>query len=157
MLQTHSNSTWATGLARTKRIIAFLLISALVSLLTACGNGGFPSNAIVEQAIARQVKQVQAPLSRQLKLPAPALKDIRISHLQIRDRDTTTINGNKTYHLRGLYDLTLKQKDQQSTQSGDAFDVFLQPQVSGKTTIWQLAQSAAGGQWRLEPLSTPKG
>jgi hypothetical protein len=138
-----------------QRVLSIVIISAIALGLTACSNGNFPSTSVIERAIAHQVEQIQQPLSQQLKLPAPSLKDIRISHVTITDRDTTLINGEAAYHIIGEYDLTLKQTDHQANQTGDRFDLYLQPKQTGKTTTWQLAQ-ATGDDWKLEPLSSGK-
>ncbi|MBE9028187.1 hypothetical protein IQ266_00270 [filamentous cyanobacterium LEGE 11480] len=155
MLQFYPIARLHSWFTRWQRLLSILLISTIACYLTACGNGNFPNQKVIVSAVARQVEQIQQPLSQQLKLKPPSLKDIRISNLAITERDTTLINGAPAYYLSGQYDLTLKQQDQQTTQRGDHFEVYLQPKQDGKITRWQLAQKS-GEAWELETLSTGK-
>ncbi len=152
MLQLTFREAWRPRCARWQQLALILLISMMAGCLTACGNANLPSQSIVEQAIARQIEQVQQPLSQQLKLLPPALKDIHISHLQISERETVAINGEPGYHIRGYHDLTLKQSGGATTQTGYPFDVYLQPYQDGKATRWQLAQRV-GASWALESIN----
>jgi hypothetical protein len=155
VLQLTFPEAWRHWLTRWQQLVSILLISMLACCLTACGKADFPSRQIIEQAIARQVEQVQQPLSQQLKLPPPTLQDIRISHLQISDRDTRVINGEKGYHIRGQYDLTLKQSGYSTSQAGNPFDLYLQPRQEGKVMHWQLAQKQdEADYWILETLNS---
>jgi hypothetical protein len=141
-----------------RRTIALVFAACLTLGLAACSNNSsgsysnFPSQAIISQAIARQVEQIQQPLSAQLKLPAPTLKDIRISHLNILEKGTALINGAPGYHVSGEYDFSLKQSDGQSPITHDRFDISLQPRQETKVIIWQLAQKV-GDTWKLETLN----
>jgi hypothetical protein len=145
-----------TSLIRWTIAVVFACLTTLG--LSACSNNSsgsysnFPSNQIISQAIARQVEQIQAPLSAQLKLPAPGLKDIRISHLKIVDKGTALINGAPGYHVSGEYDFSIKQSDGQSPVTHDQFDISLQPRQETKVIIWQLAQKI-GDTWKLETLN----
>jgi hypothetical protein len=148
VLQFTSRIRWAIAV-----VFACLTLS-----LGACSNNSsgsysnFPSDQIISQAIARQVEQIQAPLSAQLKLPAPGLKDIRISHLKIVEKGTALINGAPGYHVSGEYDFSIKQSDGQSPTTHDQFAIDLQPRQETKVIIWQLAQKI-GDTWKLETLN----
>jgi hypothetical protein len=144
--------------SRIRWTIALVFAVCLSLGLGACSNNSsgsysnFPSDQIISQAIARQVEQIQAPLSAQLKLPAPGLKDIRISHLKIVEKGTALINGAPGYHVSGEYDFSLKQSDGQSPTTHDQFAIDLQPRQEAKVIIWQLAEKI-GDTWKLETLN----
>jgi hypothetical protein len=130
------------------------LTCGAVLLLTACGNGNFPNQSLIETAIIRQVISIQTPLSQQLRLPLPTAKDIQISHITITDQASISINDVPAYHLQGHYDLHLRQADHSATQTNDRFDIYLQPPVVGKVTQWKTAQ-LNGSNWQLETISLP--
>jgi hypothetical protein len=139
-----------------RRTIA-VVFACLTFGLSACNNSSgsysnFPSNQIISQAIARQVEQIQQPLSAQLKLPAPRLQDIRISHLKVVEKGTALINGAPGYHISGEYDFSIKQSDGQSPTTHDQFAIDLQSRQEAKVLIWQLAQKI-GDTWQLETLN----
>jgi hypothetical protein len=138
-----------------KRLRDLGLVCGAVLLLTACGNGNFPNQSLIETAIVRQVISIQTPLSQQLKLPLPTAKDIQVSHITITNQDNITINNAPAYHLQGNYDLRLKQADHSATQTGDRFDVYLQSTMVGKIRQWKTAQPDGkpdGNRWTLESV-----
>jgi hypothetical protein len=134
-----------------KKLLSFCLVVLFAIGLTACGTSG-PSQAVLKGAIARQVVATQAPLSQQLRLPAPTLQDITISHINITDQSNLRINDSPAYHVQGTYDLSLKQSDHRANQTGDRFDVYVQSKLIGKVIQWQTAQPDGSG-WKLEKLS----
>lgn len=143
-----------------KQGLQWILVIVLCVGLTACGGKNFPSQRLLEQAIALQVEQVQSPLSQQLKLKPPTLKDIRISHVRLTEQSPLEIDSAPGYHLKGTYDLRLKQVDRQAKQQQNPFDLYLQQQVEGKTKVWNLAQpdpesSEASPVWITRRVSTP--
>jgi hypothetical protein len=138
----------------------WVLVLVLCVGLTACGGKNFPPPRVIEQAIALQVEHVQVPLSQQLKLKPPALKDIRISHVRLTEQSPLEIDRVLGYHLKGTYDLTLKQVGRQARQQQNPFDLYIQQQVEGKTKVWNLAQpdpesSAASPVWITRSISMP--
>jgi hypothetical protein len=135
-----------------KLIVTIGLAMILSVGLTACGSN-LPKSAVIEQAIAMQVADIQSSLSQELKLKPPTLKDIRIGHVKIEQQSGLSIDREPGYHLSGTYDLTLRQSDHQATQTGDRFDLYLQKHTEGsgkaQRQIWRLAAQTPNG-WQTQ-------
>jgi N-methylhydantoinase A/oxoprolinase/acetone carboxylase beta subunit len=117
-------------------MIQVILAAILVGLLTACGMGNAPDRALVEKAIATQVRQTQQELSQQLFRGAVALPEARLSRVTIQDRHRLSIENRTAYRIRGTYDVTLEQLKRRVTQRQNPFEVYLQ-QAEDKT--WRVA------------------
>ena len=112
-----------------------VLIGMLLMLLTACGASLPPlSSQLVERAIALQLNLTQQQLSQQLQLSAPRFK---ITHLEITNTEPLVIESLPSYHVQGTYNLNLKLAQRRVTEQKNRFDLYIQPQIEGKT--WRLA------------------
>lgn len=110
---------------------------ALALLLTACGVGGqAPGKALVEQAIALQLDQVQQELSQQLRLDERPT-DLKINRVAIAQQLPLKINDLPAFQILGTCDYTVKTANRTLPQRNIAFDVYLQRQAEGKT--WRVA------------------
>ena len=102
------------------------LILVLVLLLNGC-SGVEPNKEIVENAIALQTRLLQQQL-QQMNKPV-------ISHVNITQTTTLSIDKLTGYRINGTYDLKLPK--QRLSQQKNPFDIYLQRQKEGKT--WRLA------------------
>jgi hypothetical protein len=121
--QMYSWTQWVVGLA-------------LTLLLTACSSVA-PGSALVEQAIALELGQVQQELSQQLRLDAQP-GQIQINQVTIRSEQPLTIQQLQAYRVNGTYDYTFKTPTRQVKQRQIPFEVYLQRQQEGKT--WRMAR-----------------
>lgn len=120
------------------RIIWTVVLVGLMGLLTACGGQTLgPSNSLIKQAIALQVSQTQAELTRQLRLSPEQLPEFSVRRVAIAEQEPVFIDRLSAFHLRGTYDLFLKLPTHNVTQTANPFDLYLQRQIEGKT--WRLA------------------
>ncbi len=115
-----------------------LLLVTLGMLLIGCSSaqpprGLAPGGDLVRRAIARQVEQSSAKLSQQLDTPGPELE---IRNVKVSSLEPLYLARLATYHLQGTYDLLLRSADQETTQKGNRFDLYLQRQREGKTWRW---------------------
>lgn len=92
-----------------------------------------PDGAIVQGAIAFQLEQTQAALSRQLNASSPQFK---LSQITVQHIEPIVVNSLPAYHLNGVYNLTLYLPRQTVTQKQNPFDIYLQRQQEGKS--WRL-------------------
>jgi hypothetical protein len=111
-----------------------------ILLLTACSRT--PSSlqfgldeAVVKQAIALQLNQREQVISQSLSTPVPQLE---ISQIKIDNIEPIFIADLPSYHLKGTYNLILNLPRQQVTQKLNAFEIYLQRQLEGKT--WRLLE-----------------
>ena len=102
------------------------LILVLVLLLNGC-SGVEPNKEIVENAIALQTQLLQQQL-QQISKPV-------ISHVNITQTATLSIDKLTGYRINGTYDLKLPK--QRLSQKKNPFDIYLQRQKEGKA--WRLA------------------
>ncbi len=102
------------------------LILVLVLLLNGCSSVE-PNKEIVENAITLQTRLLQQQLQQMNKLT--------ISHVNITQTTTLSIDKLTSYRISGTYDLKLPK--QQLSQQKNPFDIYLQRQKEGKT--WRLA------------------
>ena len=102
------------------------LILVLVLLLNGCSSVE-PNREIVENAIALQTQLLQQQL-QQISKPV-------ISHVNVTQTTTLSIDKLTGYRINGTYDLKLPK--QRLSQKKNPFDIYLQRQKEGKT--WRLA------------------
>ena len=102
------------------------LILVLVLLLNGCSSVE-PNKEIVENAIALQTRLLQQQL-QQISKPV-------ISHVNITQTTTLSIDKLTGYRINGTYDLKLPK--QRLSQQKNPFDIYLQRQKEGKA--WRLA------------------
>ena len=102
------------------------LILVLVLLLNGCSSIE-PNREIVENAIALQTQLLQQQL-QQISKPV-------ISHVNVTQTTTLSIDKLTGYRINGTYDLKLPK--QRLSQQKNPFDIYLQRQKEGKT--WRLA------------------
>lgn len=102
------------------------LILVLVLLLNGC-SGVEPNREIVENAITLQTQLLQQQL-QQISKPV-------ISHVNITQTTTLSIDKLTGYRINGTYDLKLPK--QRLSQQKNPFDIYLQRQKEGKA--WRLA------------------
>lgn len=110
---------------------------ALACLLTACnGLGHTPSKALIEQAIALQLEQVQQALSQELHLE-DTVTELQINRVAIAQQTPLQINQLPSFRVTGFCDYTLQRPHRAIPQRHIPFEVFLQRQSEGKT--WRVA------------------
>ena len=130
----------------------YCLIVFFCLLLTACTVGKpplefSPDGEIVQKAIALQLANAESQISQQLNTTKPTFT---ISQVRVDKIDPVFIESLPSYHLQGTYNLQLNLSRQEVLQKGNAFDLYLQRQVEGKT--WRLLRRWVNGndkpQWR---------
>jgi hypothetical protein len=122
------------------------LLFLLFFFLSSCSinippQGLGPDAEIVSQALNLQLTQIESKLSQKLKLPIP---EFSVSNIKIKSTTPTYLADLATYHLKGSYNLKLKQARKIVIQKNNFFDLFVQRQTEGKT--WRLLQND-GKQW----------
>ncbi len=115
-----------------------ILSIVLILLLMGCSGSKpplslAPTGKWVKKAIALQVRQSQEILSENLKASNP---DIQISGISIKAIEPLYMAHLPTYHITGSYNLEIDLPNQDVTQKGNVFDIFLQRQKEGKTWRW---------------------
>ena len=110
----------------------------LAILITACTSAkpplGFaPDGELITKAIALQLSQTEASISKQLNANSPELE---ISKIRVKILEPVFIEGLSSYHLQGNYNLKLKLSRQEVNQKDNQFEIYLQRQIEGKT--WRL-------------------
>lgn len=130
---------------------------ALALLLTACSTvGQGPGKALVEQAIALQLDQVQQELSQQLRLDEQ-VTDLKINRVSISQQLPLKINNLPSFHILGTCDYTVKLPNRSMPQRNIPFEVYLQRQSEGKT--WRVAFPRTTGDneitWITQRIPTP--
>lgn len=140
-----------------KRLFNLVLVMVLAVVVTACGGGSGPSQAVIGRAIAMTVETSQQGLAQQLRLARPEAKALGISRVQVERSEAEQIDGDRAYHLQGRYALSYPQSDRQVTQENLPFDLYLKPQQLGKEVRWQLAMETGNSDrpWKLKPV--PRG
>jgi len=102
-------------------------------LISSCGmTARFPSDGIVEKAIAMQIYPPQNYLSENLSQPHPR---VAITKVQVQKTEINVVENLPTYHLWGSYDVTLQLPRHEFKQS-QFFDLYLQQQKQNKS--WRL-------------------
>ncbi|MBW4443496.1 MAG: hypothetical protein KME10_20130 [Plectolyngbya sp. WJT66-NPBG17] len=132
-----------------KRPIQIILSIVLAIGLVACGGRYSVPGAVLKKAIAISVDQTQQEISQQIKL-ASAPKVI-VDRVKVTEQSPLKIEGIDSYHVKGVYDFTLKLSKRQDKQVDNAFDVYLQLKTEGKTQTWSLAQQS-GEDWNLAAI-----
>lgn len=126
-----------------KRWFRVLIAIVLSSVLVACGaRNAVPTN-VVKKAIALDVNRTQQEIAQHLKLSAQP--KVQIDRVKVSDQDPITVEGIRSYRVKGVYDFTLKLPKNQTVQRDNAFNVVLQPQADKKT--WRSAQQPDGENW----------
>ena len=110
------------------------LILVLVLLLNGCSSVE-PNREIVENAIALQTQLLQQQL-QQISKPV-------ISHVNVTQTTTLSIDKLTGYRINGTYDLKLPK--QRLSQKKNPFDIYLQRQKEGKTWRFALPKMAKNG------------
>lgn len=126
-----------------KRWFRVLIAIVLSSVLVACGpRSAVPTN-VVKKAIALDVNRTQQEIAQYLKLSAQP--KVEIDRVKVSEQTPITVEGVRSYRVKGVYDFTLKLSKQQTVQRDNAFNVILQPQADSKT--WRSAQQPDGENW----------
>ncbi|OUC13393.1 MAG: hypothetical protein B0A82_17925 [Alkalinema sp. CACIAM 70d] len=121
------------------RSVVFGLCLCFLCILTACSPAThLPSPDLIERAISLQVERTQATLSQQLQLPAPTRSKIQVRQIEVQSQIPLLIEQRPAYHLRGTYELTLKQAGHTLHQPHNPFDLYLQQRPEEKT--WHFAE-----------------
>jgi hypothetical protein len=120
-------------------MLRFIVVLVLV-LLTACGTptppiSFAPGGDVVKSAIALSLELTQQRLTQQLHANHPVSD---ISNIKVENLEPIYLGKLPTYHLQGTYNLKLELPEQQVTQKGNPFDVYIQRQREGKT--WRLVK-----------------
>ena len=123
----------------------------LVLLITACTATKpplefAPDGELITKAIALQLSQTEASISKQLNATSP---EFEISQIRVKMLEPVFIEGLSSYYLRGNYSLKLKLPHQEVNQKSNQFEIYLQRQIEGKT--WRLLRrqvnSDGASQW----------
>lgn len=128
-----------------------LLSGILIILLTACNSAKpplefAPDSELIQKAIALQLSQTEAHLSKQLNAVRPELE---IYQIRVKTIDPVFIEALPSYHLQGIYNLKLKLPLQEAKQKNNRFDIYLQRQIEGKSwrLLRQQVNSGGESQW----------
>jgi hypothetical protein len=133
-----------------KPLQIILTIVLAIGLVACGGRYSVPTN-VLKDAIAISVNQTEQQISQELKLAA--VPKVSIDKVKITEQSPLKIQGSDGFHVKGLYDFTLKLPKQQTSQSDNAFDLYLQRKTEGKTQSWQLAQKD-DEDWILQGLKS---
>lgn len=114
----------------------------VLGLLTACGAvSPFPTQKLVEQAIAIELSQTQQELRQQLGLGTEN-SQVTVDQVTIAEQTPLLIDQLQGFRVRGTCDFTLKLPQRQLVRKQNPFEVHLQRQEENKT--WRFARLAAG-------------
>jgi hypothetical protein len=119
-----------------RKSLQIILSIVLAIGLVACGGRYSVPGNVLKSAIAISVNQTETQISRELKLASDP--KVSVDRVKITEQSPLKIQGLEGYHVKGLYDFTLKLPKRQASQSDNAFDLYLQHDVKGK--IWRLAE-----------------
>jgi hypothetical protein len=119
------------------------LLILWLCLLTACA--GFtpePPQAIIEQAIAIQLTEIQQNLIIQLAPKIPQLPNVKLS--QVIEREQMQAGSEPIYRLRGSYHARIQLPSREVDESS-LFEIYLQKASTGDATQstadhWYLAK-----------------
>lgn len=89
-----------------KRSIQIILSIVLAIGLVACGGRYSVPGTVLKKAIAISVDQTQQEISQQLKLTSAP--KVTVDRVKITDQSPLKIEGTDGYHVKGVYDFTLK-------------------------------------------------
>ncbi|MGI0494386.1 hypothetical protein ACN4EG_21590 [Alkalinema pantanalense CENA528] len=137
-----------------QQLLQWLVFSLCLWILTACSHAAnLPTQDLLERAISLQVERIQATLSQQLQLPAPTRSKIQVRQIEVQSQIPLLIEQRPAYHLRGTYDLIIKQSGHTLHQPHNPFDVYLQQRPEEKT--WHFAEPSAEdpNRWTTRALS----
>ena len=124
------------------------LILMLVGLLTACAAvSPFPTQKLVEQAIALELSQTQQELRQQLGLGTEA-GEVTIDRVTIAEQTPLPIEDLQGFRVRGTCDFTIELPQRQIVRKQNPFEVHLQRQIENKT--WRFARLAAGADGEID-------
>lgn len=132
-----------------RKFLGLGLIILVVNLgMTGCGiSARFPSDRVVAGAIAMQISPTYSHLSQKLSQPNP---NIEISKVQVKSIVTIVVEKLPTYHLQGVYNLTLKLPLHEFTEN-QSFDLYVQQQRQNKS--WRLLIPEISGNSSLQSSS----
>jgi hypothetical protein len=108
-------------------VVSLLLFTACSSLVL------FPTNELVQKAIALQLEQTQQQINQQLTLD---LEKFEIKQLAVTQQQFLRIENLPAFRVQGTYDLIAKLPNRGLTQLQKSFDLYLQIQKEGKS--WRL-------------------
>lgn len=134
-----------------RKSIQIILSIVLAIGLVACGGRYSIPEKVLKNAIAISVNQTQQQISQELKLSAAP--KVTVDRVKITEQTPLKIQGSDGFHIKGLYDFTLKLAKRQTTQNDNAFDLYLQRKTEGKTQTWLLAQGS-NEDWVMQPLES---
>lgn len=124
-------------------MVRLILTAILLVVLTACGTVGLePSSQVVQRALVKlnEVIALQLDEPQQLNFD---FKGFEINRVAITQQEPLVIQNLPAYHVRGIYNLTLKLPGRRVNQQQNPFDIYLQRQKEGKT--WRLALPQLNG------------
>jgi len=122
-----------TGFGLLKVGLRQLIYLGLLLLLLGCGmTARFPSNTVVERAIAMEIAPFYRHLSQELSQPNPKM-DITKIHFQ--KTAIVVLENLPAYHLQGSYNLTLS-LPHRHLKENQFFDLYIQQQKQNKS--WRL-------------------
>ncbi len=115
----------------------------LSGVLFACASSNAVPTNVVKKVIALDVNRTQQEIAQHLKLSAQP--NVKIARIKVSEQDPITVEGIRSYRVKGVYDFTLKLPKTQTVQRDNPFNVVLQPQAESKT--WRSAQQLDGENW----------
>jgi hypothetical protein len=146
-------STYMVALRRTLAPLALVLTLLLPLALAGCGGPGQPSQRVLLDALALQIRLTQDQVAAALGLESGGLP--QVSRVRVEEQEALRIGEARGLRLSGRFDWRL---------SGDPirvdspFTLYLQRGERGES--WRLAQPSAGGgagaqDWFTYPLPLP--
>ncbi len=132
-----------------KPILRAIALTLLIGLLSSCSinlsvTGFQPTREVIQRAIALQLSQNQEELRQHLSQHGQSgnpMPNYEVNRVEIWEQDPLKINGLLTYHIQGIYNLTIQLPEKRVTDRKNNFDLYLQRQQEGKT--WRVAKPIA--------------
>lgn len=131
-----------------------LVILVLAVFLSACSVFGGPSLSVLRRAIAHQVELSQQQISVQF-YSTPRSIPFSIRRIRVSETEKIKIKTQTAYHVTGQYDIDFRSGLNRSTQSDNAFEVYvIQSTENDEEWLLALPNSASPSPtWTFSPLS----
>ncbi len=140
-------------LRRTLAALALCLALLLPLGLAGCGGPGQPSQRVLLDALALQIRLTQVQVAQALALDPLALEP-RVSRVRVESQETLPIAGSPGLRLRGRFDWRLAGDP---IRVDSPFELYLQRGARGQS--WRLARPVGGAEavqeWVTDPLPLP--